>query len=45
MASSSNDKEKMPPEDDHQDLQLKEKLKVRPRKKRWKKIKVHARVP
>jgi hypothetical protein len=24
MASSSNDKEKTPPEDDHQDLQLKE---------------------
>jgi hypothetical protein len=26
MAPSSNDKEKMPPEDDHQDLQLKEEV-------------------
>jgi hypothetical protein len=26
MASSSNDKEKTPPEDDHQDLRLKEEV-------------------
>jgi hypothetical protein len=45
MAFSSNDKENTPPEDDHQDLQLKKKLKVRTRKKRWKKTKVHARAP
>jgi hypothetical protein len=45
MDSSSDNKEKTPPEDDHQDLQLKEEVKVRPRKKRWKKIKVHAQAP
>jgi hypothetical protein len=45
MDSSSGDKEKTPPEDDYQDLQLKEEVESEAEEERWKKIKVHAPAP
>jgi hypothetical protein len=41
MASSSNDKEKTPPEDDTKDFRLKKRLKVKTRRK----IKVQGQTP